>query len=349
MPLGFDPKTLKKLEATKAKLGTSSGSGSVDISSFQGRGTGRPGYLDAQNLTFGGTRSELFGQTSQDELDIVSQFIGRTVTGEQQKELTTRRGLALGGGLLGGAVESDLSSRRQAFVGINRAQAYDKVADLVSGRLNRLTGLAGGFLTQAGAIRQLSAIGGSGSIAALAAGGGEEFANPALATLEALGFGRSARSFVARGTNQALLNEQGEPTDEENRISQALATYFNPQLTQEENAAIADRTSRNRAGQAGFVATPMFGATAALSDPRFGRRLSNARAAALGERRSGAAAELQGAVQGRLGEITGAASELFSAGGSLGALAQGGRGGLGEIANLDTSRFNNLFRSLGLL
>ncbi|MHC4501943.1 MAG: hypothetical protein ACYTFI_01450 [Planctomycetota bacterium] len=345
----FDPKTLERLDETKRRLRGGTGVGSVDISSFQGRGTGRPGVLDAQSLTFGGTRSQLFGETSQSELDIVSQFLGRTVTGGQQTELRQRRGLALGSGLLGGAVESDLAGRRQTFVARNRAQSFDKVQELVSGRLNRLTGLAGQFFSQTGAIRQLADIGGSGSIAALAAGGGEEFTNPALATLEALGFGRSARNFVSRGTNQILLNERGEATDEENRISQALTTFFNPQLTADENTAIADRVSRNRAGQAGFVATPMFGATAALSDPRFGRRLQNARASVLAQRRGGAAETLQGAVSGRLGQITGAAGELFGQGRAIQALAQGGREGIGQVADLDASRFSNLFQSLGLL
>jgi hypothetical protein len=341
---GFiDQATKARLENARRNLQAGSGAGSVDLSGFQGFGTGRPGLLSEQETKFGGTTQQLFGDTSEEESNIVKQFLGTEVSAEQGQALSLQRRGALAGGLLGGAVESQVARQRQSFVAQNRAQGFDRVQQLVTGRLGRLQDLVGRFFSQSGGIQQLASIGGSGSIAAAAAGGGSEFAFPALQALEALGLGRAGQSFIAQATGQSLVG--GQPlSDEEAKVARALGGFFSPNLSSEENQAIAEKQSR---AAASFVPFGL-GATAAIADSRAGRRLRNARAAAVAEKRSSAAATLQQAIGQRFGRLTAAAGQLQGLSAPLQALAQGGQG-VDAIANLETSGFQNLFQTLGLL
>lgn len=294
--------------------------------------SGNPSAVDASSLRFG---TNLLGGGSTEERDIVRQFLGG-LSGGQERTLQGIRAGAGGGGLFGGAVEAQVGQARTEFLAQNRVSALPRLSDLINRRVASLRTATAGFLQNTGALQTVTG-GGLFSRVATRGAAGEDASLAALRALEAVGLGNVGRAGLAQAGG-AFLAGNGPLSEEEQALAGAARTYFDPLSSDYERAVLQQYDAAGRTGRPRNLTT-----TQLLVAGRARNLVAGAQTRGTP---STAAEQLVSAVQGRLSQATGAAAEIQGAIPAFQALFRGGQSG--TIAGADTSRFQQLFRQLGI-
>jgi hypothetical protein len=288
--------------------------------------TGNPRSISARDLTFGGR--DLLTPEDQAALADVRSLTQTGVTRGQQRSLQQLEAGAAGAGLLGGAVESAISSRRSAFIQENQARSAERLRETVGGRLKGIGGSVGKFFGTVGQLSTLFDAGRHESVLDPTQGRGfSPIAGPLLQSLEALGMGAAAQSGFAKATGINLVNAP-ELNPEQAAIATNVAQFLNPSFSHEEQLSTNDRITRAVRGRG------------SIGGQRIAARL---RSEQIGGRRVEAG---QGLVEQIGRSFFGASAEA----GRFGAESQalGLLTGAGQQARLGADQFSNLFRTLGI-
>lgn len=305
-------------------------------------GIGRFGTRGISNIHTRRTAGGIAGQgsavqLSEDETRAAAQFASPTFTEAQSSQLSALAARAAGQGLIGGAPSAQIEDLASLFAGQNRAEAFRVLSPAVERGVNTVGGQVSPFLQQAGGI--ISALSGAGRVTGqnareiLGASGQstaefQQFANPALRALSALGLGGDAIAAVAE--RQGASVRPGGVSGARD-VGDAFLDFLAPGF-QGGRQQLLQRTGATERGQVG--------------------RSAGFQLVARTQNRAGAAEFLSGQVQDRFGRIRAQAEEFGALGSAAQAFSLGGEGaraGLRRLGRQDLSRFDDLFRSLGVL
>lgn len=289
-------------------------SGQAGILRAGGRG------VDPQNLAF---EAERVGAVERDLFQNVTDLL---LSQQQQRQLRGITSSAAAGGIRGGALAGALQRTSQQFLAENRATGFRNAARRADEVEQDLLGSARGLLQQLGTLQSFGDIGARGQAAVGGVGADQfrQFARPLVDALVGLGQERALTAGLLLQENVSL--EQFDLSAKENQLAQAVNTFLNPRITQEQRQQIG-----RQSGLRG------------VQFRQSSRRL--AQGAAIGETRLAAAGQISSILSQPLQAFRGAAQRLRTD--SLAAQTFLANRFASGLTNLDTSSLQPTFRALG--
>jgi len=316
----------------------------VDLNRRLGNVTAR----DGSRLRSAG---EIAGQTditlSEKDRSAVEQFFSPRVTEDQQARLASLAKKSAAQGLIGGAPSSQIEDFTTQFLASNRAQSFGRTRDVISARLGQVKEETSPFLQQIQTLRGLSSqpttnvvdpfftvptLSGVNRASGVTSEQFQDFADPALQALSAVGLGGDAIAGLAQ--RSGVIVGQGGTTGSAD-VGQFFSSFLAPEGLGAEPAVRAFQ----RAGTAGI---------AGGSSQRT-RAFAGVIGQSRGLERLAAGQRLASRVGGVVSELNREATEFGTLGAAASTFAQTGDiGAARRLANIDFSEFEGLTTRLGL-